>query len=83
MTHGNTIAHADGGNHDRGSACHAHTGLHRLGNLIQMKMSGHDLTVGTHHTDQRTIQLFLSISHGVEQTAVRRTLNPLGNICTS
>lgn len=57
------------GNQDGGSPRHAHPGLYRRSNFIQMDVSGNDLIEGTDHTDQGAAQFFVGISHGIEKGA--------------
>ena len=42
-----------------------------------------DLTVGAHHADERTLQLFRGVTQCIKQAAVRRTLRTLGHVVTS
>ena len=54
-----------------------------IGDLIQVHVAGHDLTVGAHHADERTLQLFRGVTQCIKQAAVRRTLRTLGHVVTS
>ena len=83
MAHGDAIAHADGRDQDGGAARHLHTGLHGIGDLIQIHVAGHDLAVSADHADQRALQLFGGVTQCIKQTAVRRTLRAFGHVVTS
>ena len=83
MAHGDAVAHADGRDQDGGTARHLDTGLDGIGDLIQIHVAGHDLTVGAHHADERTLQLFRGVTQCIKQAAVRRTLRTLGHVVTS
>ena len=83
MTHGDAVAHADGGDQDGRAACHLDTSLDGIGDLIQIHMAGHDLAVGAHHADQRALQLFGRVAQCVEQASVRGALRALGHVVTS
>ena len=67
MSHGDAVAHGDGGELHRGASGGTDAGLHRLGDLIQVHVAGDDLVVGTDHADERPLQLLLGIAQGIEQ----------------
>ena len=83
MAHGDAVAHANGGDQDGRAACHLNAGLDGIGDLVQIHMAGHDLAVGTHHADQRALQLFLGVAQCIEQASVRGALRTLGHVVTS
>ena len=83
MTHGDAVAHADGGDQDGGTTGHLHTGLDRLGDLIQIHVSGHDLAVGAHHANEGALQFLRGVAQRIKQAAVGRTLRALGHVVTS
>ncbi len=51
VTHGDTIAYANGRDHNRGSSGHTDTCFYRLGNLVQMHMARYDFTVSGNDAD--------------------------------
>ena len=79
MSHGDAVAHGDGGELHRGASGGTDAGLHRLGDLIQVHVAGDDLVVGTDHADERPLQLLLGIAQGIEQGAVGGGGGPLFN----
>ena len=79
MSHGDAVAHGDGGKLHRGASGGTDAGLHRLGDLIQVHVAGDDLVVGTDHADERPLQLLLGIAQGIEQGAVGGGGGPLFN----
>ena len=70
MSHGDTVADSNRGEHDGHSACHCDTHLDRLGNFVQVHVSGDDLIIGTYDTDHRASSLFLGVAEGVEKAAM-------------
>ncbi len=83
MAHGDAVAHADGRDEDGGAACHLDAGLDGIGDLIQIHVAGHDLTVGAHHTDEGALQLFGGVAQGVKQASVGGALRAFGHVVTS
>ena len=67
MTHGDTVTHGDGGELHRRTACGADARLHRLGDLVQIHMTGDDLILRAHHADKGALQFFLGIAQRVQQ----------------
>ena len=83
MPHRDSVADPDRRNLNRRSACHTDSSLNRFRHLIQMHMSGNNFTFRRNHTDQRPIQFFLRISHGVKQTPHRCFFHALSHLRTS
>ena len=71
MTHGDTVADSDRGEHDGHAACHGNAELDCLGDLVQVHVAGNDLVVGTDDTDHRALSLLFGVAEGVKQASVR------------
>ena len=71
MTHGDTVADSDRGEHDGHAACHGNAELDCLGDLVQVHMTGDDLVVGTDDADHGALSLLFSVAEGVKQASVR------------
>ena len=80
VAHGDAVAHADGRHEDGSTARHADAVLHGLGDLVEVGVAGHDLAMGADHTDERAVEFFLGVTHGVEKTAVRGAFHALSDI---
>ena len=80
MAHSDAVADTDGGDEDGGAACHAHTSLDGIGDLIQMGVAGDDLAVGGNNADQRAVQLLRRVAQRIEQAAVRCPLGAFFDI---
>ena len=76
MTHGDAVAHGDGGEHNGGAPGGPDPGLHRLGDLIQVHVAGHDLVIGADHAHQGAGELLVRIAQGVQQRTVGGALHP-------
>ena len=72
VAHGDAVAHGDGREFDGRAPGGADAGFHRLHDLVDVHMTGHDLVEGADHAHQRALQLFLGEAQGVQQTAVGR-----------
>ena len=72
VAHGDAVAHGDGREFDGRAAGGADSGFHRLHDLVDIHMAGHDLVEGADHAHQGALQLFPGKAQGVEQTAVGR-----------
>ena len=83
MAHSDAVADADRRYFDRCTASHADAGLYGFSYFIQVHMTRYDFTLSGNDTDQRPFQLFLRISHRVEQTPHRSTFYALGYFITS
>ena len=70
VAHGDAVAHGDGGELHRGAPGSADACLHRLGDLVQVHVPGHDLVIGADHADEGALQLLLGVAQCVEQGAV-------------
>ncbi len=80
MAHGNAVTDADGRHQDGSAAGHAHTGLDRIGQFVQVHVAGYDLTVGGHHADERAVQFLGRVAQGIEQAAVGRAFRAFFDI---
>ena len=80
VTHGDAVAHGDGGELHRGAAGGPDAGLHRLGDLVQVHVAGDDLVIGAHHADEGPLQLLLGVAQGIEQGAVGGALHALRHV---
>ena len=66
MTHGDTVADADGREFNRCTAGSGNAELDCFGNIAQMDMAGNDFIEGITDTDQRFLQIFIAIAHSME-----------------
>ena len=80
MAHGNTVTDGNGGKFNGRAAGHTNAGLDRLGDLVQIHMSGDDLVMGTDNTHQRAVRLLLGIAQSGKQGAVGGPLHALGHV---
>ena len=83
MSHGNPVTNANGRHFDGGTASHTDTSFYGFCYFIQMKMSGNNFTMSRNYANQRTIQFFFCIPHGIKQAAHRGFFNTLCYTCTS
>ena len=72
VAHGDAVAHGDGREFDGRAAGGADPGFHRLHDLVDIHVPGHDLVEGADHAHQGTFQLFFGKAQSVEQAAVGR-----------
>ena len=70
MTHGDAVAHSDGGELHRGASGGPDAGLNSLGDLVQVHVPGDDFVIGANHTDEWALQLLPGVTQGIEQRAV-------------
>ena len=79
MSHGNAVANTNGRHFDGGTASHTDTSFYGFCYFIQMKMSGNNFTMSRNYANQRTIQFFFCIPHGIKQAAHRLSLIHISN----
>ncbi len=70
MTHGDAVAHGDGGELHGGAAGRPDASLNGLGDLIQVHVAGDDLIIRADHADEGALQLLPGVAQGIEQRAV-------------
>ena len=80
MSHGDTVADADGGNEDGGAARHANACLDGIGDLVEVGVAGDNLAVGGNNADQRAVQFLRGVAQRIEQAAVRCPLGAFFDI---
>ena len=83
MTHGDAVAHADGGHHKGGASGGLDAALHGGSQLVQVHVAGNDVAVGADHGDQGLFQILGRVAQGVKQAAVGRPLGALCHIVTA
>ncbi|SCJ47210.1 Uncharacterised protein [uncultured Blautia sp.] len=83
MAHGDAVAHADGGHHEGGTAGGLDAAFYRVGQLVQIHVSGNDVAVGADHSDQGLLQVLRRVAQGVEKAPVGCPLGALGHIITA
>ena len=80
MSHGYPVTDADGRYHDGCSSRHPDSCLHGFGDLIQVHVAGYDLAVSGYHADQRPLEFFLGVAHGVKEAPHRSALGAFGHV---
>ena len=83
MTHGDTVADADGREFNRRTASSGNAEFDGFGNIAQVDMAGNDFIKGITDTDQRLLQIFIAIAHSVEQRTMGGSGNALFNNITA
>ena len=76
MVHGKAVAHGNGRKLQGRAARHAHTGLDRIGQGVQVHMTRNNLAGGIHNTYQGTVHLFSGEAQSIEQGAVGGFFQP-------
>ena len=66
VSHSDTVAYADGRNKHGSASRHSDSRLYRLGDLVEVCMTGNDLTMRAYNTDKRSFKLLLGVAHGVK-----------------
>ncbi len=77
VVHRDAVAYADRGGLQRRAACHADARLHGFGDGVEMQVAGDYFVLGRDDGDERTLQLFVGESVGLEKAAVRRARHAL------
>ena len=73
VAHGDAVADADGRKFDRRTAGGGDAQLDGFGDVPQVHVAGDDFVKGVDHANQRLLQVFVAVAHGVKQGAVGRT----------
>ena len=76
MVHGDAVAHADGADFEGDAAGHVDAGLHGLGDLVEVGVTGNDVVARAQHRDEGAIHLLVGDAVRLEQAAVRRARHP-------
>ena len=82
MSHGDTVADSDCGEHNGNTAGLCHAQLYRIHDLIDIHMTGNDLIVGADDSHHRLSHLFCGKSKSIEQTSCRCLLHTGSRIIT-
>ena len=71
VSHCNTVTYCDCREHNRCTACHCHTKLNCLCDLVQVHMTRYDFIIRTYDTYQRSVHFFFCHSKSIKQGTVR------------
>ena len=71
VSHCNTVAYCDCREHNRCTACHCHTKLNCLCDLVKVHMTRYNFIVRTYDTYQRSVHFFFCHSKSIKQGTVR------------
>ena len=80
MSHGDTVAHGDGREHNRRSAGHGDPHFHCLGYLVEIHVSRDYFVIGADHADKGALQLLFGQTESVIKTAVGSVFGSVYNI---
>jgi len=80
VAHGDAVTDADGVEFHRRAAGTEHAAFDRLGDHLQVGVSGDDFIEGIDYADQRPVDLPLGHAHGLHQGAVRRAFDACLNV---
>ena len=75
MTHSYTVAYRYCWKFYRSSSCKAYSGFYRLGNFVEIHMSGNNLVLRRYNADKRSFHFLFCKTKGIKQRPVGRSFN--------